>query len=97
MALMTFLQVEKKAAWTRIRQCENFLAHKIEDSGVLEDPDVHQALFNLRKMAMKEYSSFFRLLTLARSQTSPDRSNSIARADDERHGDDGNNVDNEDL
>ena len=64
MALMTFLQAEKKAALFRSRQCGNFLAHKFE--GVLADPDVQQALYNLQKKGTTDLSAVLRLLTLAR-------------------------------
>ena len=66
LALMTFLQVEKKAARIRDRQCGSFLAHKIEGSGVLEEPEVRQAIYNLQKKATTDLSSVLRLLTLAR-------------------------------
>ena len=45
MAVRAFLQEEKKAAKILTRQCEAFVAHKVERLGVLEDPDVRQELF----------------------------------------------------
>ena len=64
MAVTTFLQEEKRMAKIRTRQCEAFLAHKIE--GVLEDPEVRQALYDLRKKTTTDLSSIIRLLSLIR-------------------------------
>ena len=61
-----FLQAEKKSALSRSRTCGDFLAHKIEGSGVLDDPEVRQALYNLRKKTTTDLSSVLRLLTLIR-------------------------------
>ena len=46
----------------RTRQCEAFLANKIE--GVLEDPEVRQELYNLRKKTTTHLSHVLRLLSL---------------------------------
>ena len=47
MAVRAFLQEEKKTAQVRSRQCGEFLAHKVEGSGILEDSEVRQALYEL--------------------------------------------------
>ena len=64
MAVTTFLQEEKRTAKIRTRQCDAFLAHKTE--GVLEDPEVLQALYELRKRTNADLSHVLRLLTLVR-------------------------------
>ena len=64
MAVTTFLQEEKRAAKIRTRQCEAFLSHKIE--GVLEDPEVRQGIYDLRKKTVTDLSAAMRLLSLMR-------------------------------
>ena len=64
MAVTAFLQEEKRTAKIRTQQCEAFLAHKID--GVLEDPDVGQELYSLRKKTATHLSDILRLLTLIR-------------------------------
>ena len=64
MAVTTFLQEEKRTAKIRTRQCDAFLAHKTE--GVLEDPEVLQALYELRKKTTTDLSLILRLLSLIR-------------------------------
>ena len=58
MAVTAFLQEEKRIARFRTRQCEAFLAHKI--AGVLEEPEVRQALYDLRKKTVTDLSSVLR-------------------------------------
>ena len=66
MAVRAFLQEEKKTAQVRSRQCGEFLAHKVEGSGILEDSEVRQALYELRKKINTDISSVLRLLSLIR-------------------------------
>ena len=66
MAVTTFLQEEKKTAKIRAQQCEAFLAHKIEGSGVLEDPEVRQQLYNLTKETLTYDTRITLLLSLIR-------------------------------
>ena len=61
------MEGEKKAALTKIRQCDNFLACKSE--GPLQDAEILEALYTLRKKAKTEYSDIVRLLTLIRYTT----------------------------
>ena len=63
--LTAFVQGKKKTALLKIRQCDNFLAHKIEE-GPLHDPEIQEALYKLREKAKTEYSDIVRLLTLIR-------------------------------
>ena len=60
MALRAFLQGEKKAAFTKSRQCGHFLTE------MLIDTDIREELYDMRKKADKEYSHVLRLLTLIR-------------------------------
>ena len=66
MAVTAFLQEEMRTTKIRCRQCEAFLAHKIEGSGVLENPDVREELFKMRKNAAMHKSHVLRLLSLVR-------------------------------
>ena len=63
-AIRSFLEDEKKAARARIKQCDDFLSHKI--SGILEDAEVRQAIFELRKNFDTDHSSILSLLSLIR-------------------------------
>ena len=67
MAVTAFLQEERRATNISIKQCDAFLACKIEGSGALEDPEVRQELFNMRKNADAHKSHVLRLLSLIRS------------------------------
>ena len=60
MALQTFLQVEKKAAFMKSNQCDSFLTQMLIDS------DIREELYNMRKKADKDYSQVLRLLTILR-------------------------------
>ena len=60
MALQTFLQVEKKAAFMKSNQCDSFLSQMLIDS------DIREELYNMRKKADKDYSQVLRLLTILR-------------------------------
>ena len=66
MAVAAFLQEEKRAAMIRIRQCDAFVAHKVEQSGVLENPDVRKELYKMSKEAAAHKSHIIRLLSLIR-------------------------------
>ena len=63
-AIEAFLEEEQRAARARIKQCDNFLSHEI--SGILEDAEVQQAIFELRKKFHTDRSSILRLLSLIR-------------------------------
>ena len=66
MAVTAFLQEERRTAEICTKQCDAFLACKIEGSGVLEDPEVRQELFNMRENAAAHKSHVLRLLSLVR-------------------------------
>ena len=61
-AIHAFLEEEQRAARARIKQCDHFLSHEI--GGILEDAEVQQAIFELRKKFHTDRSSFILLCTL---------------------------------
>ena len=63
-AIQAFLQEEKTTAKMRTKQYDSFLAHKI--SGILEDAEVRQAIYDLRKKINTDMCSILRLLSLIR-------------------------------
>ena len=63
-AIYAFLEEEERAARARIKQCGNFLSHKI--SGILDDEEIRQAIYELRKKIDTDLSSILRLLSLIR-------------------------------
>ena len=48
------------------QQCDAFLACKIEGSGVLEDPEIRQELYNMRKNAAAHKRHVLRVMSLTR-------------------------------
>ena len=66
MAVTSFLREENKTAKIRTQQCEDFLTHKIEGSGVLEDPEIRQELYNMRKNAAAHKRHVLRVMSLTR-------------------------------
>ena len=64
LATQAFLEEENREARARIKQCDHFLSHKI--SGILDDAEVQQAIFELRKKSHTDHRSILRLLSLIR-------------------------------
>ena len=65
-AVTAFLQEERRTAKICTEQCDAFLTLKIKGSGVLEDPDIRQELFNMREKAADHKDHVLRLLSLIR-------------------------------
>ena len=68
-AIHAFLEEEQGAARARIKQCDSFLSHKI--SGILNDAEVREAIFKLRKKFDTDLSTILCLLSLIRLVVSP--------------------------
>ena len=65
-AVTAFLQEERRTAKICTKQCDAFLALKIRGSGVLEDADVRQEIFNMREKAAAHDCNVLCLLSLIR-------------------------------
>ena len=68
-AIQAFLEEEDRTARARIKQCDSFLSHKI--SGILNDAEVREAIFKLRKKFDTDLSTILCLLSLIRLVVSP--------------------------